>query len=261
MTATISEHNWQDFVQPTIHGEKKGHGLVARDWKEHPLGSFEGESEFPDSLLIPENEWQARLDEIRAKKAGLLDLRNASGGALDSLDQGQHPFCWCFSTTKAVMYVEAIEGQKVEKLSAWWLEAQAANWHSRGGSGDESLSTAVKLGIPTYDKCPSWDKKYDTPEVKENAALRKVTEWWAGSDDRDKRRHQFITAMLLRLPCIGDWNWWSHSTAVIDLVSLAKSVVDNSWSNKAGDNGLYYIDKNGGIPDGIWIPRVMRAAA
>ncbi len=263
LKATITEENWQQFVEPVVDGEKKAHGLVMRNWKKRPLGHYASESEFPDDLLIHEDEWEDRLKEQWANKASLIDLRNASGGKLDSLDQGQHPFCWCFSTTKCVMYIEAIEGQKVEKLSAWWLEGQAADWHSRGGNGSESLDAAVKLGIPTYDKCPSWDhKKYDTPEVKANAALRCVTEWWAGSRDTAKRRKQAFTAWCIGLPIIGDWDFWSHSTAVPARKSVkGASVVDNSWSNSAGENGLYYITKNDGIPDDIWIPRVIRAAA
>lgn len=258
--ALITEQNWQDFVGPTIDGEQKGHGLVPRDWQSHPLGCYAAESEFPDSMLIPENEWEERLKELRAKRAGLLDLRNASGGKLDSLNQGKYPLCWAFSTTKCVMYLEAIEGQSVEKLSAWWLAGRETGWRSRGGWGSASLDRAVKDGIPTYNAAPSFDKKYDNPEVKANAARRKVQEWWAGSEDRDKRRHQFNTAMLLSLPCIGDWNFWSHSTSVIDLKKIGTSVVDNSWSNSAGDHGLYYIEKNHGVPDGLWIPRVMTAA-
>lgn len=248
-----------DLTPPSGHTT----GLLPRDYKSFPVGCFSFAEPFPDSLLVPQDEIQDRIDYFTEQKASLLDLREKNYETLRSLDQDGEPLCWSFSSTKAMMYLRAVMNQPLIRMSAWWVAGRVMNWRSSGGWGGESLKKIVSEGVPEEKFCPSYSSRHDTADTRANAALHKCTEWWEGSEDSEKALHQSVSAFLMGLPTIEDFNHMSHSMCCIWMKSWKgkkRKVADNSWGSDSGDNGLYYLDDWKAQPNGLWIPRVQTAS-
>lgn len=231
-------------------------GLVPRDYGAFPVGCMAFAPEFPDSLLIDEKEIAERLAENRAKKAGLLDIRENDYDMLKSLDQDGLGLCWNFSFTKAVMYVYYLMGNPI-RLSPWWGAGIINGWRDRGGWGANALKLGRELGVPAESYCPAYKSQYDTKECRENALLHRVMEYWDGSDDPEKAQHQAASMIVQGVPGIADYNDMGHSMCLIDLAGTKpyKFVHDNSWGS--GDNkGLYIGTGRRALPDGLVFPRV-----
>ncbi len=75
--------------------------------------------------------------------------------------------------------------------------------------------------------------------MRADAAKRKVTKWYDGSDDRDLNRRIMISCLLSDIPCVVDYNWWGHSVSGVELVSLNPLTINikNSWKGW-GNNGI-----------------------
>lgn len=255
----ITDANWQDFVRPQVAGERKGHGCLPRDYTRHPQGCFAWTIPYPDSMILPESQWPAALAAQQAQKASLLDLRTLRAPDLDSLDQDSYGLCWAFSTTKAMMYLRARMGLPRLKLSAWWIAGREKDWRDEGGWGAESMGVVAQQGVPEYSLCPEYKSSFDNAGTQANAAQHKCTLWWDGTDNRDTNRAIMVSAFLLGLIPVLDYNWWSHSVCGCRLKSLSPLVVsiDNSWGSAAGANGIYDLQDDKAIPDSVCIPAVV----
>ena len=235
-------------------------GLIKRDYAQFPSGCEASAPTAPDSLLVPENEWEERLKEQKANKSSLLDLRNENYAILKSLNQGQHPICWGFSTTKAGMYLAVQMGEPIV-ISPWFVAGMADNWRNRGGWNQMSLNTLATLGGPSMDSVPRYDSSLVTQAVKDEAAKTKIFEWWDGTQDRDRNRALMISAFLLGKIPVLDLNWMGHSMCGCFLDSINPLVVytDNSWGeiSQYGPQGLYKLTGAHAIPDGLSIPRAI----
>lgn len=244
-----------DLIPP---GKKTG--LIPRNYESHPSGYLACCPTAPDDWLVPESQQQDRLEAQQQAKASLYDLRVAHYDALKSLDQNGYGLCWAFSTTKACMYLRALMGEPAEILSAWYVAGIINGWRDEGGWGSASLEFITKNGIPTIDKCPKYSRNAVTQDAAQNALLHKATEWYDGSEDRDRNKQIMISAFLLGLPPVLDYNWLSHSMCGCRLVSLNPLTIDcdNSWGDigQYGEHGLYRITGSRAIPDGIVVPRV-----
>jgi len=241
--------------EPVPHGYSTG--LIPRDYGLHPVGYYAMATEFPESELVPESEWGARLANNRDTKSGLLDLREANYDVLRSLDQDGLGLCWAFSSTKAVMYCRVLMNAVPIRLSAWWVAGIIKNWRDEGGWGAASLEQIAGAGVPAESFCPSYKSSYNTPECRANAALHRVTEWWDGAQDPNKAQKQLVSMLLKRIPCVVDLNDMGHSMCAIDIGRLSplEIIYDNSWGDQ-GEKGLYRGTGARARPDGLVIPRV-----
>ncbi len=256
MTAYLNSIPVNGPVQPGFST-----GLIPRNYSKHPVGSYEGSVPFPESELIPENEWADRLAQNRAEKSGLLDLRETYYEYLKSLDQDGLGLCWNFSTTKNLYYARKVANLPDVFLSPWYVAGKINGWRDQGGWGAASMDYAIKTGLPSLDKCPSYDRKYDTPEAAADCALHKVTEWWDGSDDPRMAQRQLVSMLLKKISCVVDLNDMGHSMNAIDIKSLnpLQIVYDNSWAESGGNKGLYIGQGARAMPDGLVIGRVTTA--
>lgn len=234
-------------------------GLIPRDYSSHPSGCHAFAPTFPTANLIDKSEWADRLNENRKNKVGLLDIRQANIGILQSLNQSHWGLCWSFSTTKAVMYIRKIMGLPDVKLSGWWLAGLIKNWRDEGGWGAASLSEAVSVGVATDADCPAYQSQYDTPATRAKAADNKVTSWWDGTEDHNLNTQIAISMLLQSVPCVVDLNDMGHSMCCIDIKSLnpLTLVYDNSWGTVGDPDGLYYGTGARARPDGLVVPRVV----
>lgn len=233
-------------------------GAVPRDYAACPPGYLAFAPVVPDEEILDRSNWKAAFDEKVARGIGLLEHRKANYDYLKSLNQNGLGLCWAFSTTKACMYLRYLMGEPNIVLSAWWLAGVINNWQDRGGWGAASLGKAVQDGIPAMDLCPTYNRKYDTPECRQNAAYHKVTEWYDGLNNPDRNQDILVSFLLRGRPCVVDLNVMGHSMCAIDVQSIDPLVViyDNSWGTSGDPDGLYYGKGAYARPDGLVIPRV-----
>lgn len=259
--AIIDDSNWRQFINPTVDGDMKMHGLVPRNFGTHPQGCFAGAPAFPDSMLVDASKQQAELDFQQQSNSSLFDLREAEYDILKSLDQDGLGLCWAFSSTKSDMYMRIRAGLPGVILSAWFVAGKVKNWRDQGGWGLQSVQMLASTGAPRYDLCPSYKSSYDTAATEADAANHKITEWWDGdgSTNSSKRVQQMISAFLLGLAPVLDFNWWGHSVCGCRLVSLSPLTIDidNSWGPSAGDKGIYRLVGAKAVPDGLVIPKLI----
>lgn len=236
-------------------------GQIPRDYKSYPSGCYAYAAPFPDDLVMNDTEAQERIAEQKANKSSLLDIREARYDILKSLDQDSLGLCWAFSTTKSCMYMMARMNRKLARLSAWWVAGKVVNWRDQGYWGAASLKQIVEGGVPTEALCPSYKSSFDTAETRAEAATRKVTEWWDGTESIDRNRSIMITAFAMGLAPVLDYNHISHSMCGCYIESINPLVVwcDNSWGPSNGVKGLYKLTGSDAIPDGIVVPRNMLA--
>lgn len=80
------------LFDPVVDGERKGRGLVPRDYSKFPQEMFAAPSEMK---VIPESEWDARINEQEEQQSSLQHIRDrgANGKMIPALDQGSKGFC------------------------------------------------------------------------------------------------------------------------------------------------------------------------
>lgn len=212
-------------------------GLIPRDFSKQPYGSIPG---LP-AMALPEfsdQEIEDRIaDQIR-HKSSLLDMRQDY--KIRSLNQASYPYCWAFSTTKAIMYLRARANEPMEELSGWMLGSVSSGFVKRGGWCDESLGTAREAGVCSLEEWPQGvvSRSQWNETTRAAAAKRKVYEW---SDmPNDSRNMRILFSLLLsNIPVMVEHNRWSHSVCAFYARDWKKKEydIDNSWSPDWGNDG------------------------
>lgn len=259
----INDANAHEFINPTVDGERKMTGLMPRYYGTHPVGYLPCAKPF-DLPLIPEGEWQSRLDALNAAKAQLSTIRTygkPDGTPIPSTDQNGRGYCWCHSGTSACLIVRAKNNQPFADLSAYMVGCLIKNYRDQGGWGSEGVEFIAEHGIPSSEFWPQrgTSRSYDTPAMRENAKLHRVTEWM---DLEPRNKPQLITCLLLGIPVVSDFNWWGHSVCTLDLVSInpLRTRIWNSWGDGWSEAGLGVLEGSKALPDGMIAPRVLTAS-
>ena len=255
----ITDQNYQQFLAPP---PGQGMGCIPRDFAQYPQGYLLCAKPF-DLPLIPESEWQARLDAQVAAKAQLSDIRNRgnNGSPIPSRDQDGVGYCWCHSGTSAVLIARAIMNEPYLDLSAFAVGCMIKGFRDEGGFGAEGVEFIASKGIPTSQYWPqqSMSRSNDNPTTWANAALHKNLEWMDLAESGPLVKQQLVTCLLLGIPVVTDFNWWSHSVLTIDLVSIApfRTRILNSWGDSWSENGTGILEGNKAIPNGALGVRVV----
>ncbi len=253
-------HLHQNYMGPD--GKVRAKGLIPRDFSKYPQG-YLGKLARPFDLpLIPETEWQGRLDAQKAAHAQLSDIRNVSGpngSPIPSRDQDGVGYCWCHSGTSAHLLVRAVMGEPYIDLSAFSVGCMIKNFQDEGGFGAEGVEFQGNKGIATSKFWPqqSMDRANDNPATWADAAKHKYIEWMDGADSGDLVKQQLVTALLLNLPCIVDYDWWSHSVCGMNLESLNPFQIRiwNSWGDSWSENGTGILEGDKALPNGFLADR------
>ena len=254
---TIHEGNFQLHLQPPPGRAK---GLIPRDFTKKPYGSLMFAKPF-SIPLIPESDWQGLLDAQIAAKAQLTDVRNTgmNGQPIPSRDQAQKGYCWAHSSVSAAMIARAVNGEPYADLSAYAVACIIKNYRDEGGEGSDSLEWIAQNGVPTSQFWPqqSMSRSNDNPTMRANAALHKYTQWM--DLDPAQMKAQLVTCLLMGIPVVSDFNWWSHSVCTVDLVSLNPftTTIWNSWGDSWSQNGMGNLVGQKAVPDNALAAMVM----
>jgi len=254
------------WYAPVIDGEVKGHGLVPRKHSIYPPEMFDPPTQLH---LIPRSELSDRIKEQERLKSRISDVLLAAG--IPSMDQGSNGYCWSHSTVGCVQAVRALNNQPHVPLSAYAVAATIKRGANEGGWCGLSAKFLREKGVPSQQLWPQGDrnyKKYDTPEVWANAELHKVTEEWVDLTrnvyDANLTFEQLATCLLTDVPCACDFNFWSHSVMVCDLVEVEPGSfgirLRNSWTDSWGEKGFGILRGSKAIPDGALAIRVTGAS-
>jgi hypothetical protein len=256
------------YMEPVVDGDKKSHGLIPRNYLTHPQGCYAAAPALAvDFPLIPRSEWSDRIKEKVATKSQLSDIRlkGNAGGVIPSLDQNGKGYCWAHSSTGSVMMLRATMNEPYVPLSAYAVACIIKGYRDEGGWGAESLDFIMNKGVPSQALWPqqSMSQSNDKPETWANALLHKVTAGFvdlsAAQYDRKLTFDQVGTLLLSNVPVVADFNWWSHSVCLLDLVEISSGSFGvrllNSWGDSWSDRGMGTLEGNKAIPDGAVAPR------
>jgi hypothetical protein len=299
----IHDGNFRQYLQDcVIDGERKARGLVPRNLQQHPVGSYGGGQKF-DMPVIQQVDWAGLIRELEASKSRLSDLRESGGpggGRIPARDQNGKGFCWMHSGVGGMLLVRARDGQPYSDLSAYAGACIIKSYRDEGGWGAQGVDFLRERGIPTSEFWPqrSMSRSNDKPETWANAALHKFTDGWWDLDsaeyDRNLSFQQVVTCLLLRIPVVVDYNWWSHSIVAMDAVDGASQwgitrgdsgkllsreqfdfiwgmgdpvtagtgvLILNSWGDSWSQNGAGVLSGSKAVPDGSVAPRITTASA
>lgn len=229
-------------------GMSRGLDLGLRGPGDYEYGEFA--SPFPDELLIPESEWQARIQEMEEQKSRTSDLIRLC--QLPYKDQNGTNYCWINAPTHCVEISRLQQNQRTVSLSPASAGAQIKGYRNVGGWGLEGLQWIVKNGLVPSSKWPdnAIDRRYATDENIALALDYRADEW---IECRPRTVNQMVSMLLRRAPGAGGYNWQSHETTLVDVVWLDGTVATrnrNSWKNY-GDFGFYILQGSKMLADDL----------
>lgn len=215
---------------------------------------------FPAELLIPRHEWQARIEERKAKKATLRDLTKLYN--LPCKNQESTSYCWIFGPTHCMELKRLQQGQKVISLSPASAGAQIKNFRNVGGWGREGLEFISNKGLCPSEKWPDTaiERQYLTAENQALMLDYRATEW---VEAVPRNVDQYISLLLRNEPVAGGYNWWGHEVASYDpewVDGAIAVLIRNSWGMGWGTEGFSLLQGSKMIPDDIVAPYVSVAA-
>lgn len=246
----IDDATKDEYLFPTTRGRGfepemvEGYGAVAEP--------------FPQELLIPRSEWQARIEEKKERKTRLIDLIRQAG--LVCKDQASTNFCWINSPAYCQEVLRVAQNQPLVYLSPASGGAQIKNYRNQGGWGREALQWISDKGLNTVDKWPAnaIDRRYATAENREQALMYRTPEWMTLST-----LDELISCLLRNIPVSGGYNWWRHQTTGLDALWVDGAIATgnmNSWSEAYGDKGYFVLQGRRMLPDDMVAPRVAIAS-
>lgn len=217
------------LVDQSIANNKAGlsTGYKLRDFDAEPFGAYSAPFELD---LIPRNEWAERAQALDAAKATPEHLARFYNVPI--LNQKQLPYCWCYGTVGAMMTAAAQAGLPFGYLSATSAAAKIKNYVKVGGWAGEAIEGIQRFGVSTTEYWPEavLDRRYDTPEQRENAALHKAVEF---EELPSQSFDAVATALLSGFPVTLGLAWWGHLVYATRFVVLGRNefgvLIRNSW--------------------------------
>lgn len=265
---TINDSNWQTFAAPPPGqgSPTEGMGYVPRDFAKYPQGYLFCAKPF-DLPLMTDDEIEAAIIAQETNKSSLQHLRDiaANGQRMPSYDQNGQGYCWAYSSTCAASLARIMAGLPYVRLSAHKVGCFVKGYRDQGGWNSQSVDHIAEHGVPSEDLWPakSMSRSNDTPEMRANAALHKITEWMDLAPRGATARRQQATALLHNMPIATDRGWWGHSTCDVRLIawgpngSRMKTRTWNSWTDSWSDAGMGDIEGSRVDHDGAIAVRVV----
>lgn len=211
---------------------------------------------FPDELLIPRSEWQARIEEKEERHSRLSDLRSLYGHR--TKNQKQTSMCWSFGTVTCCELRRLAQGEPLISLSPASVAGPVKNYRDPGGWGLDAIRYIAKNGIVPSAHWPDAEnnRKYATTVNKAMALNFRFTEWHAL---RPRSVEQTVSCLLRNIPVAAGYNWWRHLVALLDVLWLDGAPAIrflNSWGEQFGEQGYGILRGQRMLPDDAVCPRV-----
>lgn len=239
-------------------------GAEPRDYNEFPDEMMQSPSEM---TLIPRSEWDARFDEDNATSASMEHIF-LGGTALNrpsfvNLDQNGHGYCWAYSSGHCVMLKRLASNLPYVRLNPHSVASIIKGGRDEGGWAGLSAMFVREHGIAiegeAVDQWPlhSRNTRRDTPQLRASMARFKIEEDWYDVSRREWDQKmtidQIATQLMMNNPVAADFEWWSHSVALLRLVRIESGswgwLMLNSWRGW-GHHGLAVIRESEMMPMG-----------
>jgi hypothetical protein len=212
----ITEANSHEFAKPIGPDGVSESGLIIRDYGAVPLGSQGRVTKMPREFLIPRVEWRERIEERERKGLRLIDRCERSGRF--RLNQSPSWYCWCYSTTTAVMARCLQQNEPPRLLVPESVAGPIMNYRKQGGWCSLALKYMMEHGIADSSAWP-WEshnqanrRQYFDPS-RDNARLTIVEEAWdiEGEDEQ-------MSCLLHGFPMGSCYDREGHARASIEPV-------------------------------------------
>lgn len=167
----IDDTNFQEQISAISSGDRMA-GYNPRDYVVSPFTTT------PTLGIIRDRKVIVELAIERDRKKQTPDHMHILGG-VPILDQNGIPYCWYYGAVGAMMTCYAIQGGFVPHLSATSGAAKIKNYREQGGWAKEALTHERGIQAIGVGELRLWpehqnDRRYDTPELRENAMMHKV---------------------------------------------------------------------------------------
>lgn len=254
----FDDSNYQMLIRDdiVINGDKKSRGLVPRDYAANPRGSTFDFATDIDIPLIPESEWDARIEEQERTKSSLHHLMlNAN---IPVKDQNGTNYCWINAPVYCMEVIRCHAGLPYVELSPASVGGPIKGYRNNGGWGLEGLKYIVDHGVVPSSIWPSngISARYNTAEAQAIRGKFRCTEWW---EIPTNSLNWLATCLLLNHPVAIGLNWWGHEVTAIRLVKRGGQwaiVIANSWGEGWGEKGYGILTGRKMLPDDACTPRV-----
>jgi hypothetical protein len=195
---------------------------------------------FPEELLIPRHEWQARIEELKERRARNIDLiRHAK---LPHKNQGRTNYCWINAPVHCMEIMrlrQNIDPGNPLELSSSWAGSIIKGGRNVGGWGRQAIAFLAEHGtVPTY-VCGNNDqsRRHNTAANRRTALQYRVAD---GFELRPRNLDQMVSLLLRGIPLAGGYNWWGHEVTLSDADWIDNEIaviIRNSWQGW-GDFGF-----------------------
>ena len=227
----------EGFIRGTPD-ESPSFGCIPRDFNVDPVEMRDS----PDGMkIISDSDLDAYFDEQEAQESSLEHLYLNNGTpAFEFLDQDGFPDCWGHSSMHAAMLNRL--SMNLPPIRFNGVAVATLLKQTNGGWCGLSAKFARENGCPEVGTGPGqWPyqsrKGKDTPELRANMALHKVTEDWYDLGrkeyDQELSKSQLKTLGSTNCPCPVDYNRFGHSICQVRMVRVEPGhyspLILNTW--------------------------------
>lgn len=184
--------------------------------------------------LIPESEWDDRIDEIERNKCDIPTISNEIG--LPCLDQNGTNYCWVNAPTHCCEIIRAIETGRVWSFSPASAGGPIKGFRNVGGWGSQALEYFKQNGLNETKDWPdnAINRSYYTDANRQEAKRHGVLEYYVLRSWQER-----VSVILHGIPLADGYNWWSHEVTGVHVLKRSHDlVIRNSWGMGWGDKGF-----------------------